>query len=145
MPLTAEQARALREKNPPLSAWRVIAGQVLVGAVAAALAGFVTGRAPVAWSVAWGALAVVVPAALFARGLTNPVASANAGAAAVAFFLWEAVKLALTVAMLFAAPRWVAGLSWPAMLVGLVVTMKVYWLALVFKKTFSVQAMTDKS
>jgi ATP synthase protein I len=32
--------------------------------------------------------------------------------------------------MLFAAPRLVTGLSWPAMLVGLVVTMKVYWVAL---------------
>jgi ATP synthase protein I len=34
------------------------------------------------------------------------------------------------VAMLFAAPRIVSNLSWPAMLVGLVVTMKVVWLVL---------------
>jgi ATP synthase protein I len=42
------------------------------------------------------------------------------------------VKIALTVAMLFAAPRLVSMLSWPAMLVGLVVTMKMSWLALFF-------------
>jgi ATP synthase protein I len=42
------------------------------------------------------------------------------------------VKIALTVAMLMVAPRWVAGLSWPAMLVGLVLAMKVYWVALAF-------------
>jgi ATP synthase protein I len=31
------------------------------------------------------------------------------------------------------APKWVPALSWPALLVGLVVTMKVYWVALAFK------------
>jgi hypothetical protein len=33
----------------------------------------------------------------------------------------------------WAAHRLVIGLSWPAMLVGLVATMKVYWLALLVK------------
>lgn len=37
--------------------------------------------------------------------------------------------MALTVAMLFAAPRLVEGLSWPALLVGLVLTMKMMWVA----------------
>ena len=41
--------------------------------------------------------------------------------------MWEVVKIALTVAMLALAPRVIDELSWPAMLVGLVVTMKVYW------------------
>ena len=81
----------------------------------------------------YGALAVVIPAALFARGLTSRVSSMNAGAAVFAFFLWEMVKIALTLAMLFAAPRLVESLSWPAMLVGLVVTMKVYWVALLLR------------
>ena len=53
--------------------------------------------------------------------------------AAVGFLLWEMVKLGLTFAMLSAAPRLVAGLSWPALLVGLVLAMKVYWVALAFK------------
>jgi ATP synthase protein I len=43
------------------------------------------------------------------------------------------VKIGLTLAMLFAAPRLVSELSWPAMLVGLVVTMKVYWVALLVR------------
>jgi ATP synthase protein I len=38
--------------------------------------------------------------------------------------------------MLIAAPRLVNELSWPAMLVGLVVTMKVYWLALGLRRVF---------
>jgi ATP synthase protein I len=61
------------------------------------------------------------------------VSSMNPGAAVAGFFLWEMVKIGLTVAMLFAAPRLVENLSWPAMLVGLIVTMKVSWGVLWFK------------
>jgi ATP synthase protein I len=50
----------------------------------------------------------------------------------VGFFLWEMVKMALSIAMLFAAPRLITALSWPAMLIGLVVTMKAAWLAVMF-------------
>jgi ATP synthase protein I len=74
----------------------------------------------------------LVPAAVFARGLTGRFSSVNAGTAAVGFLLWEMVKVALTFAMLVAAPRLVAGLSWPALLIGLVLAMKVYWVALAF-------------
>jgi ATP synthase protein I len=42
------------------------------------------------------------------------------------------VKIALSLAMLAAAPRLVVALSWPALLVGLVLAMKVYWVALAF-------------
>ena len=130
-PLTAEQARQLRESNPSVSPWWVVAGQVAVGLVVALATWGLTADQAKGWSAAWGALAVVIPAALFARGLQSPLASRNPGAAVYGFFLWEAVKIALTLAMLFAAPRVVDNLSWPAMLVGLVLTMKVYWVALV--------------
>jgi ATP synthase protein I len=137
-PLTAEEAQAFRERNPSISPWEVVAGQVGVGFLVALLAWVWTGKSNVAWSAAYGALAVVLPAALFARGLTSRLSSVNPGAAVFGFFLWEVVKIALTVAMLFAAPRLVVALSWPAMLVGLVVTMKVYWLALAFRKKSAV-------
>lgn len=131
-PLSAEEARRVREQNPPVSPWRVIAGQAGVGFVSAVLAWAITGKQNVGWSVAYGALAVLLPAAVFARGLTGKVSSLNAGTAAVGFLLWEMVKIALTIAMLLAAPRLVAGLSWPALLIGLVLAMKVYWVALAF-------------
>jgi ATP synthase protein I len=131
-PLSAEEARRVREVNPPVSPWWVVMGQAGVGLVAALLAWALTGRQSVGWSVAYGALAVVIPAAVFARGLTGRFSSLNAGSAAVGFLLWEMVKIALTIAMMLAAPRLVAGLSWPALLVGLVLAMKVYWVALAF-------------
>jgi ATP synthase protein I len=142
-PLTADEARQLREKHPPLSPWRVIAGQCVVGLLVALAAWGLTGSRSVGWSAGYGALAVVLPAVMFARGLTSRVSSMNPGAAVFGFFLWEMVKIALTVAMLFAAPRLVSGLSWPAMLVGLVVTMKVVWVALVFKDRFRAKHTTN--
>lgn len=132
VPLSAEEAKQLREQHPPASPWWVVAGQAAVGLVAALAAWALTGKQNVGWSVAYGALAVVVPAAVFARGLTGRFSSLNAGTAAVGFLMWEMVKIALTLAMLVAAPRLVPGLSWPALLVGLVLAMKVYWVALAF-------------
>ena len=131
-PLTAEQARRLREQHPPVSPWWVVGGQVVMGLVTALVAWAVTGKASVGWSAGYGALAVVIPAAVFARGLTGRFSSLNAGTAAVGFLLWEMVKIALSVAMMLVAPRLVRELSWPGLLVGLVLAMKVYWLALAF-------------
>ena len=128
-PLTADEARRLRESKPQLSPWRVIAVQFATGILAALAAWGLTGRESLGLSAAYGALAVVIPAAVFARGLTGRFSSLNPGTAVVGFFVWEMVKMALTVAMLFAAPGLIKALSWPAMLVGMVVTMKAAWLA----------------
>lgn len=133
-PLTAQEARRLREQIPVVSVWWVVAGQAAVGLVVALAAWAVTGRQNVGWSAGYGALAVVIPAAIFARGLTGRFTSLSAETAAAGFMLWEMVKIALTVAMIVAAPRLVAALSWPAMLVSLVLTTKVYWLALAFPR-----------
>lgn len=129
-PLTREEAQKLSEAHPSTSPWWVLTGQLVVGALVACVAWALSGKGQVGWSVLYGALAVVVPGALFARGLMSKVSSMNPGAAVAGFFLWEMVKIGLVIAMLFAAPRIVSDLSWPAMLVGLVVTMKVVWLVL---------------
>jgi ATP synthase protein I len=131
-PLSAQEAQALRERNPSVSPWWVVLTQAVVGAVAALLAWLLTGKPSVAWSLAYGALAVVLPAAVFARGLTGRLSSVSPVTGAMGFLVWQMVKLALTLAMLIAAPRLVVALSWPALLVGLVLTLKVYWVALKF-------------
>lgn len=134
-PLTAEEAQQWRRRNPPVSPWRVVAGQVLVGALVALLAWLVSGKPPVGWSAGYGALAVVIPAALFARGLARQQAAPNAGAAMAGFFGWELAKLMLCIAMLAMAPRLVPELSWLALLTGMVVTMKTYWIALLMRRS----------
>jgi ATP synthase protein I len=78
-------------------------------------------------------LAVLIPAVLFARGLMSQFSSINAATAGFGFFVWEAIKIAVSVGMLFAAPQLVTGLDWLALLIGLIVTLKVYWVALLMR------------
>lgn len=129
-PLTPEQATAWRQRNPVTSPWRVLALQVLVGVAVAVLTGWVSGQLRLAASVAWGVVSVVVPGVVFARALARQMRLKQAGAALAGLFVWELVKIVLTVALLLVAPKVVAGLSWLALVAGFVVTMKVYWLAM---------------
>lgn len=131
--LTREEAQALREKDPPLNPWRVIVVQLGVGTVVALLAAWLTGRQEVGWSLLYGAFTVVVPGALMARGMTSRLSSVSPGASAVSFMLWEMVKIAVSIVMLMLAPKLVQPLSWPALLAGLVLCMKVYWVALLWR------------
>ncbi|MDM0115625.1 ATP synthase subunit I [Variovorax sp. J22R133] len=129
--LTAEEAQQLRERSPQISPWRVVVGQIIGGLLAALVAWGLTGKQNLGWSALYGALSVAIPAAVFARGLTGRLSSLSPSTAVVGFFVWEMVKMALTVAMLMAAPRLITALSWPAMLAGLVVAMQAYWVVVV--------------
>ena len=126
-PLTADEARQLRERQPALSAQAVVAAQAGVGLLAALAAGVFSGSREMGWSVGYGALAVALPAWVFARALARRAA---AGAHGAGFLGWELVKIALTVALLFAAPRLVPGLHWLGLLGGVIVATKMYWVAL---------------
>ncbi len=128
--LTKQEAQALRLRDPAVSPWWIVGLQCVAGLVVALVAWGVSGKASVGLSAAYGALAVIIPAALFARGLMSRFSSINAGTASFGFFLWEAVKLVVALVMLAMAPKLIADLSWLAMLAGLFVTLKMYWLAL---------------
>jgi len=132
-PLTPEEAKKVRILNPPLSLWRVVAWQAGVGVGVALVTWMVTGNARMFWSAGYGALAVVFPAAVFARGLSKQTSALHGSAALGGFFVWELVKIGLTVAMLIAAPKLIDGLNWLVLLAGFVVTMKVYWVAMWFR------------
>lgn len=130
-PMTAQEALAWRANNPGTSPWRVVALQVVGGLVLVALTLMWTGAFNVAASVAWGVVAVCLPAAVFARALSRSMQQRQAGSALAGFFFWELVKIVLTVALLLAASKVVTDLSWLALLAGFVLTMKMYWLAMV--------------
>lgn len=136
-PLTAEQAQQLRDANPEPSPWWVIVAQVVAGLIVAGIAWMWTGRPVAGVSALYGALAVAIPAALFVRGamrgVTGGAQAVNPSAAMLRFFVWELIKLALTVAFLAAAPWAIGDLSWLAMLAGIVAAMKMYWVALVVR------------
>lgn len=132
-PLTREQVLQLGLDRPAVSVGWVLTFQAVTGLVFAGVVGGSSGRWAWGLSALYGAAAVVVPGAVFARGLMGRLASINPGTAVAGFFVWEFVKIGLTLAMLVAAPRLVTDLSWPALLAGLVVTMKVVWLAVWLK------------
>ena len=131
--LTRQEAQALREKQPPVSPWRVVLSQAVVGVLVAALAWWISGERPVGLSALYGAAVAVVPAALMARGMTSRLSSLSPGTSAVSFMLWEVLKIAVSVVMLMLAPQIVQPLSWPALLAALLVCIKVYWFALLWR------------
>jgi ATP synthase protein I len=131
IPLTAEQARQWRARHPQLPLACVLLMQAATGAAVAALAWLLTGRLEAALSAGYGALAGVLPAAVAAKRMARWAAPGfPPGAALAGFVLWEAVKVILTVGMLMAAPKILGAPSWPALLIGLALTIKVYWVGL---------------
>ena len=133
---TREEVAAWRINNPPLSPWRVVTVQAVAGLVCCAAVWAFTQRSGAAWSALYGAVAVVMPSALLARGMTRDLGETPgaAGAAVFRFMFWEMVKIGAAVAMLMAAPRVVPGLSWPALLVAMIVCMKMNWWALLWRR-----------
>lgn len=113
--------------------WRLMLAQAVTGAVATALAWLLGGDVEVARSAAYGALVALLPTALaMSRGLRwafGPV-SALAG-----LILWELVKVALIAALLALASRVLGVVHWPALLLGLLLTLKVYWVAWLLGQT----------
>jgi ATP synthase protein I len=140
--LTPEEAQVLRASIPQVSPWRVVAVQAVAGLVCWAVTWLVTRQSGTAWSALYGAAAVVVPGALLARGMTRRHPSPNPGAAVFGFMFWEMVKIGVAVAMLVAAPRVVRDLSWPALLVAMVVCVKVNWWALLWRRRAPVATKT---
>ena len=127
--LSRDEAEALRKQLPSVSPWRVVAAQALAGLVCVAVASLLGSGA--LWSALYGAAATVLPSALLARGMTRR--SGSAVAAAAGFMVWELVKIGVAVAMLVIAARVVPQLSWPVLLITMVVCMKVNWLALLWR------------
>ena len=76
----------------------------------------------------------LVPGALMARGMTSRLSSVSPGASAVSVLLWSSVKILVSVAMLVVANRVVQPLVWPALLIGLVLCMKIYVVALLWRQ-----------
>ena len=127
-PLTAEEAAQWRSAHPAMSPWWAIVCQAVVGLLIFAVAGWGWGLSA-GWSAGYGALSVMFPAALLVRGMLRQHAVMQPSAVMLGFVIWESVKVILTIAMLFAAPKVVSSLNWLALVAGFVVTMKVYWVA----------------
>ncbi|WP_255568859.1 ATP synthase subunit I [Comamonas sp. NLF-1-9] len=144
--LTPEEARQWRLRHPQMPVSRALRWQLIVGVVAASVTGLLTRRPELAWSVAYGALAGFLPAAIAAAGTMRWARPGFPPTAALAGLLvWEVVKLVLTAGLLLAAPRFLGAPNWPALLIGLVLTIKMYWVGLLWVRPLkSGKAQTQK-
>lgn len=104
--------------------WRLVSLQlmatVVAGVIAAALGGW-----PAMLSALLGGMCCVVPNGVFAvrmfAGTMKP-----GGATAATWFIWEFVKIALTIALMGAVAWWYPGVNWFAFVAGFIVALKSY-------------------
>jgi ATP synthase protein I len=127
-PLTHDEAQALRARYPVISAWRLIAAQVLLGVLVALCWGALSGQSALLSSL-YGAAVAVLPNVLMVRGLFGR----NAGRSVGGLLFWELVKIGASGAMLALSPSLVPSLNWAAMLVTMVLCMKVIGVALLWQ------------
>ena len=132
-PLSAEEARQWRSRQHTIPVWHTLAWQIGVGLCVAAGVGLMWQSETLARSAAYGTFAVVLPQTLLLRGMANLQGRWSPEALLLRFFVWELVKIALTIAILGSAVKVLGEVSWPALLAGLVVTMKANWLLLAFR------------
>jgi ATP synthase protein I len=101
--------------------------------IRAALAALALAGRMAALSALYGGLVVMIPAALFAGGMRAWLVKLQPAFALFGFAFGELLKIALTVILFLLAPRLLRTPSWPALLVGMVVTLQVYWIALLLR------------
>lgn len=141
-PLSREEAQAWRRRQRMPGMRHVLAAQALVWVLAIVGAWLAwrfvwPQRAGLVASVAWGGACAFVPALAMAWGMggglrgrwRQDAAVQPARSALARWLVWEGIKVLLALTMLVAAPRLVPDLSWPGLLVGLVVVLKGYVLA----------------
>ena len=92
----------------------------VVGLVAALLGGW-----PAMFSAVLGGICCVVPNAIMAVRLFAATQKPG-GANPATFFIWEFIKLALTVALLWLTVSLYPDLNWLALLAGFIVALKSY-------------------
>ncbi len=132
--MTRAEVQSLLLRKPQVSVWRVVALQAAVGLAVALVSGFfAAGKLSVVWSALYGAAIIAVPSALFALSIQLWLSKLKPGVAVYGFALGELLKIGLTIVLLFFAPRIVQPLSWAAMLIAVVVTLQVYWVALILR------------
>jgi ATP synthase protein I len=103
---------------------RIVSLQMMATVVAGAVAALLGGWSAM-FSAVLGGFCCVVPNAIMAFRLFVG-ASKPGGANPAAFFIWEFIKIALTVALLGATAWLYRDLNWLALLAGFIVALKSY-------------------
>ncbi|MEX5745612.1 ATP synthase subunit I [Massilia sp. X63] len=103
---------------------RIVSLQLIATVVAGLVAALLGGWSAM-FSAVLGGLCCVVPNGIMAVRLFANAHRAE-GASPATFFIWEFVKIALTVALLFATAKLYHDLNWLALVGGFIVALKSY-------------------
>ena len=103
---------------------RIVSLQLIATVVAGVIAALLGGW-PAMFSAIFGGLCCVVPNGIFAARLFLDTKKPG-GANPISFFIWEFIKIALTVALIGATAALYRDLNWFAMLGGFIVALKSY-------------------
>jgi ATP synthase protein I len=141
VPWSAEQAQTWRQTQRALPVVGLVAAQFGLGAVVALIA-YAAFGSTAALSAGYGALCAALPSALLARGMRSALSRANPVAG---FMVWEFVKLGLGAAMLVAAPKLLSEVNWFALLIGLILTLKVVFLAALWPSKVATMPKTSST
>lgn len=127
-PLTAEQARELRERLPQVRPVDVLLIQLVVGVLSTIGFGLFSHRWDYTFSALYGALSVVVPQGLLVINISR-TQGLIPGVVAARFLMWELIKIFVSALLLGLASFLVPNIQWPVLLVVMVLCMKVHWFA----------------
>lgn len=103
---------------------RLVSLQLMVTVAAGVIAALLGGWAAM-FSAVFGGLCCVLPNAVFALRLFANTKKPG-GADPISFFIWELIKIALTVALIYATALLYRDLNWFAMIGGFIVALKSY-------------------
>lgn len=103
---------------------RLVSLQLIATAVVGVLAALLGGW-PAMFSAVLGGICCVVPNGIMAARLFASAQKAG-GANPATFFIWEFIKIALTVALLWMTATLYRDLNWLALIAGFVVALKSY-------------------
>lgn len=130
--LTPEQ-RFMMNARAAKGLTHILLAQIIVLIMVAVLAGLIGGT-PSMWSALAGGGAYLIPSAIVVfKMLMRLYSGANALVGTI--FIGEAVKIGGTIALLALLVKFAgSAIVWPALMVGLIATLKAYVLLIIFKK-----------
>lgn len=134
-PMTAPEAAELRRTLWQWSPLKGVGYQAVAGMLVVLLVVTYTGDAAKVLSTMSGVICVVLPGLVFAFGMRRRGRVSMASAVVSVFFVWELIKVGLTIGLLSVVPLVFAGVEWLYLLAGFVVTVKASWLALIPRRS----------
>ena len=127
IPLNRQQAQALQAQLGVLCLPCALWGQAVFAAVLLALVWLFGGGAVYGSSVLAGVLLAWLPQCLLVWGLGRQIGKMSAPAWLLQWFIWQGLKWVLTLALMALVVVWIRDVSWLALLLAFIFTLKAGW------------------